>query len=276
MNARTRTTTQVEDKAIAYFKGHLHSYFRLSATIVDTPDRNGVQGGCDFIVSRGGERWAIDVTEVDSYPSQRDEAALALRYKDCIERVAKETQPSVFVHVGLEPSNIPKSLSAACLEAYLKGLLSSLGAGDYDKCYKDTTHGFPIHYWIEDSEGFDPDCFIHAIGGSRGSGSQSQVLSSRIEAKNNQLAKYKSSGCETAVLLDLWDIQGSHPKSAALRFARLLPKLSHFNISEIWLLYSPTEPYRVLPVKLKDWIFRGTDEDVELIRQHMSRRADSC
>jgi len=269
MNTRKLTREEAEDKAISYFIQHLKSHCDEHAEVVDTPDRRGVQGGCDYIIARGKEKWAVDVTDLDSYPRQRDDAARALQFKPCVEDAARQSKPHDWVNVEFKPQTIPKGLSPDQLRPHLEKLLSQVKKPDFDKVNSDETLGFPIRYWVEEPAGNDPDAFLWVR--SRNNVDQAELLKQRIESKNNQLKKYKDEGYKTAVLLDMWDMQLSNPRFAANKFANTQSEFQHSNLDEIWIALSITEPYRVIPLKRGSWSFSGTLQDVNLFKFHMSR-----
>jgi hypothetical protein len=273
MNSRQLTEKEVEDRAIAYFSWHLASIYGSTTTIIATPDRDGVQGGCDFIVTRDDKQWAIDVTDVDAYSSQRSLNARVLRYREDIEKLAKTCQPNYDVNITFDPQAIPKKLNKAQLLEHLQTLLSKLSPVDCDRDHKDESMGFPIHYSISCTYNQKPDCYVGVSVGKWTRERQSDVLVERIDKKNNQLSKYVSK-YHTADLLDVWDIQLSHPLTTAKLFSTVLHMANHSNINEIWLLYSPTEPYRILPLKLNEWLYSDSKEDIQIVRKHMKVRAN--
>jgi hypothetical protein len=271
--SRAERNREGEDKAIRYFLEHLASYYGESAKVIDRPDRRGIQGGCDAIVVRDAERWAIDVTELASYRGQRDRSARLSRYRACLEEAAHEAQPGRYVNIEIGPEDIPKTLTESDLKSHVKEGLSKLTDADFDNRHSDRQLGFSIGYWIEDARGDGEDCFLCLVTEGGRNVDQSGVLAERIAAKNRQLEKYKKEEYRTAAILDVWDISLSNSFTIADRFASLLPNLEHSSLDEIWLARSVTEPYRFLPLKLTSWLYRSTREDKESIRVHYRRRS---
>jgi hypothetical protein len=175
------------------------------ARVIGHPDREGVSGGCDAIICRGGVEWAAEHTLVHSIPAERWLLHLLDRFKGPIEEAVASGHPGRRFNVCVPMEEIPaqerewgdlqQAIAAECIR--VAGEMS----GSEDRLLD--VRGVPFrvlihHHW---SPGVGPGrCSV--LPRLTEQARLTEDLLRALSDKGPKLARQKEAGRKTLLVLD--------------------------------------------------------------------------
>lgn len=266
-----------EDRAIDAWCAVVARVEQRVVTVFERPDREAPsQGGCDAIVDRGGVRYAVEHTSLDSYERRREDDD---RYRKVIQPVAEAIESEFndsWVEMEVPAHAIPTGQNWHALRDTLTGRCRAALAGMPIADYHDLSRtrfdwlDIPFPVWISRqglAENENSRCIIFRQTPVDLADQLAGDVRRALDEKATQLQAYKQTNYPTVLLLDFNDIVLLNRDSVAQAFARAAlgwPGAS--TIDEVFLVDSGRRPPWVYPVKLDGRIY----PDLPEFRQYFS------
>lgn len=250
-----------EDRALEAWCTVVSRIERAAIRTLQRPDRDAPgQGGCDAILDKGGHRYALEHTSLDSYQSRRQDddryRKVVLPVAGTIEATFQDSWVEIEVPVhaiptGQDWATIRQAMTARFVEA-----VRSLPIADY---YDLTRTRFdwadvPFPVWISRRPlggGEHARCLIFRQAPVDLHDQLAQDIRRALDDKTTQLRPYKQAGESTVLLLDFDDIVLLNRDMVADAFARAIHGWNGTDtIDQVFLIDSGRRPPWVYPVKL--------------------------
>lgn len=250
-----------EDKTIEQFCGQLSKIEQQEVRVVARPDRdNPGQGGCDAIIKRGKQLFAVEHTTIDSFKGQRADDA---RFNQMVVPLEKEilslypdshieiSIPINAFSVGTNWPELTKIFKNRCFETIAKMPFS-------ERLIKFTFNDLPFSVWISRLKDYhNPVCYVARIppGAEELSIDLECNICHAIRKKREQLKPYKERRLSTLLLLDSDDVAFFNKDSFADVFCKAAAREDTEGIDEVFIVEADRNPIWSYPVKLYDRMY---------------------
>ena len=220
------TSMSRQERTIEQFCARLSAIEGQEVRIVERPDHdNPGQGGCDAIIDRGGHRFALEHTTVDSVVNQRADDARFNQVVVPLEEAIRRAHPDSWVEIIVPIYAVPTGTDwSQIAEALRVGCIQVIAQMPFGEEYRESVlDGVPFPVWIcRREDRHNPVCYVIRQGPSNLHTHLENNMARAIREKRGQLAFYRGQGLPTLLLLDSDEIALANRDSLAEAFRRLL------------------------------------------------------
>lgn len=227
--------------------------------LVGFPDEDKAderQGGCDAILEGKHDRFAVEVTRIDSFLGQRsDDARFQKVMGDLEQRVGTiKDWVEITIDVGAIPTGHDWGKLSLGIEEWLLGHLQDL---PYDRAVPVDILGIPFVVRIRREHGRGQGRLVVARHAPVEIEEQrSAVIKRALEEKRSILSYYKSKGFSTLLLLESHDVALANRGLICDAFKKVSPlELCANAIDDVYLIETDTSPWAISPLKIGPQIF---------------------
>jgi len=247
----------LEDQILQQFCSLLTVTDGKPARIIGRPDReNPGRGGCDALVDRGGEEWAVEHTSVDAFRSQRGDSARFNRVVVPLEKALRAAFPRCHIEIRLEvgaiPTGVPWSRLAADLREQLTAALVTMPTADEfeDRTTKLTLPSLALPVGvIKTKSSKRGSCMVMRYLPRDQEAQLEAVMETALGEKCKRLLKYSKRGTRCALLLESVGPCGRDTFGEI--FHRVADPMNLEPIAEAYLVETSARPVPwFLPLKL--------------------------
>lgn len=232
-----------EDRVIGDFRRIVGTGLGQAMDVVSHPDRESKDNsGCDVILTRGGEHWAVDITGIESYPGMEHDDARLRRLKKDVEAKLKEEYPDSDIEISIQlPQRTPRKprLTTDELLKVLRKCLENTpqdASGIYSS-FEEPPLAPRVTITRSPRYGESARCRCGLISREVGQLCLEAVKRS-LRAKDDQLKPYKEQQLSTALIMDYYDWFLGSVSDAAKAFHTAWQEHRTKYIDEIWLARS--------------------------------------
>ncbi len=258
------TSMSRQERTIEQFCARLSAIEGQQVRIVERPDRdNPGQGGCDAIIDRGGCRFALEHTTVDSVVNQRADDArfnqVVVPLEEAIRRAHPDSWVEIIVPVHAIPTGTDWSQIAGAIRA---GCIQAIAQMPFGEEYREfALDGVPFPVWIcRREDRHNPVCYVMRQAPRDLHTHLENNMARAIREKRDQLAFYRTQGLPTLLLLDSDEIALANRDSLAGAFRRAADREPPEEFDEVFLAVTWRVPIWIYPVKLYSRLYPDLPE----------------
>lgn len=253
-----------EDKTIKEFCARIAAIEKVEVRILERPDRdNPGQGGCDAIIERGGKKFAVEHTTIDSFAGQRADSARFKKVVVPLEKVIRESYPDSWIEIAVPVEAVPtgtdwpklsKALQRECLK-----IIPQIPFEDKSQEYH--LDGIPFSVWITRRRAEkSPACYVMRVAPADQKKQLGKNMAKAIREKSKQLAIYRKDGLPTILLLDSDDFVLVNPQSLADAFGEAAKQETVTGLDEVYIAEADQDPIWFYPVKFYEKLYPDLNE----------------
>ncbi len=231
--------------------------------IVARPDRdNPGQGGCDAIVQRNGQDFALEHTTINTFADHRLDDARFLKVvasleknisAKCLGKLINISVPIGAVQPGIDWQSLSQALETGCIEK-----ISSLPP-DENHTIELSNVPFPVTI-LHTDDSKRSACYV-----ARRSAEvrPEDDMRRAIKEKTTQLAPYKRDGLPTILLIDSDDIALVNAHSLANAFLLASNQEDTAGLDQVFIARTGSTPFHIYPVKRGANIYPQTPDPAD-------------
>jgi hypothetical protein len=248
-----------EDRTIEQFCTRLAAIEGRQVHIIARPDRdNPGQGGCDAILDRGGQIFALEHTTIDCIVGQREDSARFRHVVVPLEEAIRSAYPDSWIEIcvpshavptGTDWSKVRDALLHGCVRA-----ICDMTFGEFRREFQ--FEGVPFRVWITRRRSpRDPGCYVMRTAPGDLEAHMVDNMTSVIREKSEQLAPYRRDNLATILLLDSDEFVLTDRDSLAQAFRTAAERETPEEFDEVFIAQTFLNPIWVYPVKLNDRLY---------------------
>ncbi len=253
-----------EDRTIDQFCTRLAAIEGRQVHIIARPDRdNAGQGGCDAILDRGGEIFALEHTTIDCIVGQREDSARFRRVVVPLEEAIRSAYPESWIVICVPSHAVPTGTDwSEMRDALLDGCVRAI----FDMTFGEERRqfqfeGVPFRVWITRRRSpRNPDCHVMRTSPGDLEAHMVENMTYVIREKSEQLAPYRLDGLATILLLDSDEFVLTDQDSLAQAFRTSAERVSPEGFDEVYIAMTWQNPIWIYPVKLYDRLYPDLPE----------------
>lgn len=253
-----------EDRTIDQFCSRLSLIERQEVVVVSRPDReNPGRGGCDAIINRGGPRFALEHTTVDTITGQRADDARFRQVVVPLEIAIRTAHPDSWTQITVPAHAIPSAVSwGAITDALREGCIRAIAQMPFDGRWRQFEfQGVPFPVLISRrKDPKDPACYVMRVPPGSLESHLENNMAQAIREKRGQLGSYRRQGLSTILLLDSDEFVLTNRDSLAEAFRRAAARETPDEFDEVFLAVTYQNPIWIYPLKLHDRLYPDLPE----------------
>lgn len=245
-----------EDTTITDFCERLAVLETQVVRVVGRPDKdNPGQPGCDAIILRDSEKWALEHTTIDSFRNQREDDVKFEQVVVPLEKNIPKVFPDSYFNISIPVHVIPKGvdwnelaikLEAGCIETIRNTPIRPDGIM---RSYNLTYIPFSVRISREPSHR-SPQCHVMRVCPPHQKEELVQNMISTLKKKDAQLQPYKERGLPTILLIESDDPSLVNADSLADALSQAMAQYFPAHIDQIYIAEADRNPMWYYPVKL--------------------------
>lgn len=261
---QSRDTMSREDKTIEQFCTRLAAIEGRQIHIIARPDRdNPGQGGCDAILDRGGQIFALEHTTIDCIVGQREDSARFRQVVVPLEEAIRSAYPDSWIKICVPSHAVPTGTDwGEMRDALLRGCVRAIGDMPFGESRREFRfEGVPFRVWITKRRSpRDPGCYVMRTAPGNLETHMVENMTSVIREKGKQLASYRLDGLATILLLDSDEFALTDRDALAQAFRAAAERETPEEFDEVFMAQTFLDPIWIYPVKLNDRLYPDLPE----------------
>lgn len=251
-----------EHKAIEGFCERLSLLTGTNSKVLGWPDEeNPGKGCCDALIVRNSEQIALDHRVVESFTGHFKDNALFKSIVVPLQNSLIGVYPSHRIRIGIRVRGLPKGYRDRMRDILKEECIKALHATPDDcRVHKHHVADVPCDVWISKTPSGRPGCFVGRHLPEDLETELNDGMLQALKSKSNQFDRYKKKKFQTLLLLDSDDFASLDEYIIANAFALATKQCDIASIDEVYLFYSYSDNFIILPLKTGERTYPNLEE----------------